>query len=224
MAAGDRQSAVSRKALAALCETYWKPLYVFLRRRGHSESDAQDLVQEFFTRFLEKDYIKDVRRERGRFRSFLLASLKHFLADEWDKSQRQKRGAGVIHISLDSAATNGLENLLSSNAQSADAVFDRQWALSVLDEALKHLESTYEESGKGNQFHAFKDLLTGTRADASYRELGEQLAMSEDAVKMAVHRIRRAYRKALRKTVEETVDKDSDAQGEMDLLLEALRG
>lgn len=223
VAAGEQQSAVSREALGALFETYWKPLYVFLRRRGHSEADAQDLVQEFFTRFLEKNYIKDVHRGRGRFRSFLLASLKHFLADEWGKSQRQKRGGGTTHVSFEAASTQGLEHLLKSNDKPADVLFDRQWALSVLDEALKHLESKYRDLGKEDLFAALKGQLTVDGADAPYRELGEGLSMSEDAVKMAVHRLRAAYRKAFRKAVEETVGSKADAKDEMNHLLHALR-
>lgn len=217
--AGGHQTTAARKALTTLCETYWPPLYAFLRRRGHSPEDAQDLVQGFFLRFLEKNYLSAVDPERGKFRSFLLASLKHFLADEWDKAQAQKRGGGALHLSIDFATASALS---LAGGPTPEKAYERQWALTVLDQALTRLQDQYTQTGKEHLFTALKNLLTAQKEDISYRQLAETLGLTEGAVKTAVHRLRRRYRKLLRAIIAETVATKGDVDEEMQALMAAL--
>jgi RNA polymerase sigma factor (sigma-70 family) len=180
--AGGADSPHAQAALEKLCQTYWYPLYAYIRRTGHPPEDAKDLTQAFFARLLEHNLIAKADRERGRFRSFLLASLKHFLAHEWEKSRALKRGgaAKLIPLQFDTAETRFAQPVATEDTP--DRAFDRQWALALLDAVLGRLHREYSESGKERLFGGLKDTLSGARSEIPYRDLAGQLAMSEGAV------------------------------------------
>jgi RNA polymerase sigma-70 factor (ECF subfamily) len=220
LTAGRSDTTQAQVALEKLCQTYWYPLYAYVRRQGYSPEDAQDLTQEFFARFIAKDYLGDVDRTKGKFRSFLLASLKHFLANEWDKARAQKRGGGQTIVSLDAETRYNLE---PASEVSADKIYERRWALTLLDEVLKRLREEYEADGKGKLFDHLKVTLTGERSTIPYAEIGAQLGMSEGAVKVAVHRLRQRYRDVLRAEIAETVDGSEAVEEEIRALFAALQ-
>lgn len=224
LAAGGASSPQADDALAKLCRTYWYPLYAFVRRQGHSAPDAQDLTQGFFARLLEKRAIGAVERERGKFRSFLLASLKHFLANEWDKARAQKRGGGDAHIPLDTFSAETRYGLEPAHDLTAEKIFERRWALTLLDQTLARLRDEYVASGKERLFEQLKTTLTGESASLPYTELGTRLAMSEGAVKVAVHRLRQRYREVLRAEIIETVASPAEVDGELRHLFATLSG
>jgi RNA polymerase sigma-70 factor (ECF subfamily) len=216
-ARGDRSG--TRVALENLCQAYWHPLYAFVRRQGMSGHDAQDLTQEFFARLLEKGWLGEVNRERGRFRSWLLASMKHFLANEWEKGRTKKRGGGAVLFSFDELDAES--RLLHEPAtDSAEKIYDRRWAMTLLDQVMARLRTEMAGAGKMAQFEALKFSLTGEK-DA-YAEVGARLAMSEGAVKVAVHRLRERYRVLLRAEIAETVAGPEEIEDELRALLAAL--
>lgn len=192
------------KALASLCEDYWFPLYAFVRRAGYSADDSQDLTQEFFARLLARQSLTNVDRERGKFRSFLLAALKHFLADEWDRAHARKRGGTQTVISLDSLDAEARYRLEPASELTPERLFEKQWALSLLEHVLARLRSELAAQGKSLLFDALKDTLSGV-LPASYAVLGARLGMSEGAVKVAAHRLRRRYRALLEEEISQTV-------------------
>ena len=222
LAARDQPTTLSRKALAALCETYWKPLYYFVRKKGHDAQEAQDLTQEFFARFIEKDYLKTVDRDRGTFRSFLLAAMAHFLANEWEKARAQKRGGGALHLSLDFTSVDNESPLELAGGLSPERLFERQWALAVLAKTLESLERAYATTGKQALFAALKGQLTGASGAAPYADIARALGMSENAVKVAVHRLRKRYREALKREIAQTVEHPGDVDAELQHLFQAL--
>jgi len=222
MAAGAPASPRSSDALAQLCQAYWYPLYAYVRRQGHSAYDAQDLTQEFFTRLLEKNYLATVSREKGRFRSFLLAALKHFLANEWDKARALKRGGGheIIHLDAHDAETR--YSLEPKEVLSADKIYERRWAMLLLDRVLNRLREEQVAAGKGEQFDLLKMCLLGERSSVPYQELAGQLRMTEGNVKVTVHRLRQRYRELLRAEIAETVASPADVDEELRQLFAAL--
>jgi RNA polymerase sigma factor (sigma-70 family) len=222
LAAGRSQTTQAQEALAELCRTYWYPLYVYIRRRGYSPHDAQDLTQEFFARLLERQSLASADPERGRFRSFMLASMNYFLASEWEKLRSQKRGGGRPLLSLDLAAAEQRFDLEPASTASPDKLFDRQWAIALLDKVLNQIEDEYRRDGKVELFDALKRTLTGTRESQPYAELAGRLAMSEGAIKVAVHRLRRRYRELLHAEISQTVASPKDADEEMKHLFQAL--
>jgi RNA polymerase sigma factor (sigma-70 family) len=224
LAAQREDSTRARDALASLCQTYWYPLYAYVRRKGNSPHDAQDLTQEFFARLLEKHWLADVKRERGRFRSFLLAAMKHFLANEWDKAQAQKRGGGERFIALDAASAETRYALEPVDNVTAEKVFERRWAMTLLDRVLQRLRRGHETAGKTAQFDTLKEALTGDRSALPYVQLGDRLGLSEGAVKVAVHRLRQRYRELLREEIAGTVAKEDDVEEELRHLFAILRG
>src|SRR4051794_34289874 len=155
-AAGRNDSTHVRDALEKLCRNYWLPAYAFVRRQGHGPHDAEDLTQEFFARLLQKNYLADVERAKGRFRSFLLASLKHFLANEWDKARAQKRGGGQVPVSIDAAAAETSFSFEPADQLTAEKIFERRWALALLDQVLRRLRNEYLADGKEKQFEQLK--------------------------------------------------------------------
>ncbi|MCI0661178.1 MAG: sigma-70 family RNA polymerase sigma factor [Acidobacteria bacterium] len=225
MAAGRRSTPESEIALATLCAAYWPPLYAYIRRRGYEVSEAEDLTQAFFARLLEKNYLGDAKREKGKFRSFLLASLNHFLANEWDRNQAQKRGGGITIIPLE---MNSAENYyLTDRADllSPEKLFERRWALMVIDLVLKRLEEEFIHSGKSQFFDRVKIFLSGTDGKVSYSQIAEELGMSEGAVKVAVHRLRRRFRELMRAEIAQTIlhpDQPDEVDDEIRSLLAAL--
>jgi RNA polymerase sigma factor (sigma-70 family) len=212
LTAGQGQS----RALEELCRTYWYPLYAYVRRRGYEAHEAEDLTQEFFARLLTKNYLADVEREKGKFRSFLLASLKHFLANEWDKARAQKRGGGQTFVSLDAETRYRQE---PADELSADKLLDRQWALALLDLVLTRLEAETDAT----QFAALKSFLTADKDTIPYAEVAGKLRTTEGAVKVAVHRLRKRYRALLREEIAHTVAGPAEVDEEIRHLFAAFR-
>jgi RNA polymerase sigma factor (sigma-70 family) len=210
------------EAMAELCRVYWYPLYAYIRRRGHETHEAEDLTQEFFLRFLAKNYLATVDREKGKFRAFLLASLKHFLANEWDRSQTQKRGGGQTIVPISTVDAENRYRLEPWHDLTPERLFERRWALTVLEQVLARLDA--EVSAESNQavFARLKQYLTGGRESGSYAEAAAELGMSEGAVKTAVHRLRRRYRQILRDEIAQTVAGPEEIDGEIEYLLSCL--
>lgn len=225
LAAGRNDTVRSQAALERLCSIYWYPLYAFVRRQGFGAADAQDLTQSFFARLIEKQDLAGVDRAKGKFRSFLLAAMKNFLANEWDKIKAQKRGGGRQNFtSLDARSAETRYAIEPADPMTADKLYERQWALTLLDEVLKHVREDYEAEGKADLFEALKPTLTGEKTAAPYSEIGAKLGISEGAVKVAVHRLRHRYRDALRAEIAATVADPKEVDGELRDLFAALSG
>jgi len=221
--AGRGGSAEARAALATLCESYWFPLYAFVRREGCSADDAQDLIQAFFVRLLEKNYLAVADRARGRFRSFLLAALKHFLANERKRGRAQKRGGGRAAISLDFPAAENRYRLEPADELTPERLYEKRWALALLDRVLQRLRDELAGAGKLARFDHLKQFLTGEPETESYRQIAGELAMSEGAVKVAVHRLRRRYRELLEDEIAQTVAGPEEVEEERRALLAAVQ-
>ena len=181
------------EALEALCRTYWYPLYAYIRRRGYAAPEAQDLTQEFLARLLGSNGLATVDRRKGRFRSFLLASLNHFLANEWDRARAAKRGGTAEVLSLNDAAVEARYALEPAPDLTPEKLYDRQWALALLDRALQRLQSEFVAAGKGPQFECLKEFLHREGSDRSYEEVGRELGIKAPAVASAVYRLRQRY-------------------------------
>ncbi len=223
LTAGRGDAPGARDALEKLCRSYWYPLYAYVRRRGYEPEDAKDLTQEFFARLLDRNAVATVRPEKGRFRSFLLASLNHFLADEWDKSRAQKRGGGrVISLDLQTAETRLGEAAAENLAP--DRVFERRWAIALLEQVYQRLAEEHRRHGKTELFAALRSTLAGASESAPYSQLAPQLGMSEGAVKVAVHRLRQRYRQLLRELIAETVSSPEEVEDELQYLFRTLAG
>jgi RNA polymerase sigma factor (sigma-70 family) len=217
-AAGQRASAESRAALEKLCGIYWYPLYAFVRRQGYGPEDAQDLTQEFFARLIEKNSISFADRDRGKFRSFLLTSLKHFLVNEWEKARAAKRGGGQV-ISWDQQSAEARYLSEPRDSLSPDKLYERRWAAAVLDHVLKQLRVEYVTAGKDQLFQAMKDVLLGEKSEVPYETLCKRLGMSEGALKVAVYRLRQRYKDLLQAEVAQTVDNPAEIDDEVRYLL-----
>lgn len=221
LAAGRNDSAPARAALNKLCQTYWYPLYAFVRRRGHSPYDAQDLTQEFFARLLERNRLADVTRERGKFRSFLLTAMNHFLIDEWKKARSQKRGGGQV-ISLDAQTAETRYDREPVDNLTPEKLFEQNWAMALLDAVYVQLRNEYEAAGKGPLFDGLRFCLTGARSSVPYVELAVRMGVAENTVKTAVHRLRRRYRELLRAEVAHTVANADEVEEELRYLFRVL--
>lgn len=222
VAAGGADSKRARRALEHLCSTYWYPLYAFVRRQGHAPHDAQDLTQEFFARLLARNFLGDADPGKGRFRSFLLGALKHFLSDEWDRARAQKRGGGVQIISLDAESAETRYKLEPADDSSAEKIYERRWALALLDQVLRRIRSEFARDGKEHFFEELKPALTGAKIPCA--EIAARLGLKEGAVRVAVHRLRTRYRDLLRAEIAETVASPTDVDSEMQHLFAALTG
>ncbi len=223
LTAAGRDSSDARRALATLCETYWYPLYAYVRRQGYPAPDAQDLTQAFFARLLEKHDMEDARRERGRFRSFLLASLRHFLLNEAESRRTLKRGGGHVPLSLDLETAEGRYLGEPIDRCTPETIFDRRWALTVLDRVLLRLRRQAIEAGKTAELDALKGCLTGEIPHGSYRALGRELGLTEGAVKVAVHRLKRRFQRLLREEIAQTVLTSDAIDEEIQYLFSALQ-
>lgn len=222
-ARGDSPEA--QAALGDLCAAYYAPVLAFLRRGGRDEDAARDLTQEFFGRLLARRGLDTVEPGRGRFRSFLLGAVKHFLADQSDRSRALKRGHGQEHVPLDahpSGDTTVSLQIPDPAAPVPDTFFDRQWALTILDRALAALAAEHQVAGKGPQFETLKPWLTGDAENLSQAEAAGRLDMNEGAVKVAIHRLRKRFRELVKAEIAQTVDESADVQTELNYLLEAL--
>ena len=222
LAAGRSDSIRARDALEKLCRAYWYPLYAFVRRLGHSPHDAEDLVQAFFAQSLEKNYLGAADQAKGRFRSFLLIALKRFLANEWDKAQTLKRGGRAPLISLDALTAEQRYALEPADHLSADFLFERRWALTLLDQVLARLRAEQTTAGRNAAFELLKDSLTAGGRGTPYAELAGRLGMSEGAVKVAVHRLRQRYRELLEAEIANTVASPEEVAAERRHLLSVL--
>jgi RNA polymerase sigma-70 factor (ECF subfamily) len=222
-AAGKEDSA-AKQALAALCETYWYSLYAFLRRRGCSREEAEDVTQAFFANLLERGWVRSADRDRGRFRTFLLTALTRFLSKERDKAHAVKRGGRRTKLSLDFDAGENRYRLEPTDEQTPDRLFERRWALTVLDKALARLEEEHSNGrDKSARFAALKPLLTASNDASPYASVAAQLDMTEGAVKVAVHRLRKRYKELLRDEVGQTVSDPAAIEQELADLRSALR-
>jgi RNA polymerase sigma factor (sigma-70 family) len=224
LAAGHSDTTHARAALEKLCQTYWYPLYAYVRRRRHSPEDAQDLTQEFFAQLLERQSLAHADPNRGRFRSFILTAMNHFLVNEWKKARAKKRGGGCSVLSLDWAAAEERFDLEPADHSAPDTIFERQWAITLLDEVLNRLEREYQDEGKTDLFAALKLTLMGTRESQPYAELAARLDMNENAIKVMVHRLRKRYRELIRDEIAGTLDRGQDVEEEMRHLFDVLAG
>jgi DNA-directed RNA polymerase specialized sigma24 family protein len=223
-AANKRNPIRALESLEKLCRVYWHPLYFYARRQGESPHDAQDLTQEFFARLLQNDLLDSVDRGKGRFRSFLLAAFKHFLSNERDKARAQKRGGGQVPVPIDvhNAETHyGFEPV---EKMTAEKIFERRWAMTLLEQTTARLREEYERDGKTEVFEQLKVTLTEPRGTIAYADLGRTLHMSEGAVKVAVHRLRLRYRAVLRVEVADTLADPADVEDEVRQIFRALSG
>ena len=221
-ARGDEPEA--RAALSDLSEAYWTPVFRFLHREGRNEDESRELAQEFFARLLSRGGIEKVDPEKGRFRSYLLGALKHFLSDRKRAEGRQKRGGDAVVESIDSGGpeTSPGMQLPDPSAAVPDAYFDHQWALAVMERGLQTVQSDFEEGGKGKQFELLKPWLIGDTENLSQGEAAEELGISTGAVKVAVHRLRQRFREAIQSEITQTVDSPEEVSAELRYLIEAL--
>lgn len=224
LAAGRGDDSAAREALAELCRLYWYPLYAYVRRRGHDASEAQDLTQAFLLFLLEKQSLQVAERRRGRFRSFLLSSLNNFIANQKRDANAQRRGGKVEHFSIDIGECEDRYRHEPAHELTAQRIFERRWALTALEEALRQTEAEYVEQGKGTLFAALRPTLIASANGPPYREIAETLSMTAGAVKVAVHRLRRSYGLALRRIIAATVASTEDVDDELNDLMAALKG
>ena len=223
LTARDGSDTEARAALESLCQTYWQPLYAYIRHQGSSPDEARDLTQGFFAEFLEKDFLADVDPDKGRFRSFLLASLRNFLSHERDRERALKRGGGTMTLSLDVEAGEAGYALRPVEATTPIDVFERRWAMTVLDRAMGRLQQQVDSSESDISFEQLKPYLTSSEPQVPYRETAEAMGASEGAVATAVHRLRKRYGQCLRAEIAETVVDPSQVDAELRHLLSELR-
>jgi DNA-directed RNA polymerase specialized sigma24 family protein len=222
LAAGRSESPGAFHALEALCRTYWYPLYAHARRIGHDVHLAEDVTQEFFARLLEKNYLNIADRRRGKFRWFLLTAFKCFLANEWDRARALKRGGGERAIALDALTAEDRLRLEPANTLTADLLFDRRWALTLLETARLALKREYDDSAKSRRFEQLEAALPGDRRERTYSQIATELGTTESALKVEVHRMKRRYAKLLRDEVAKTVRNHGEVDEEIRHLMDVL--
>ena len=222
VAAGGDDSSAARAALSTLCETYWYPLYAYVRRRGTSPDDARDLTQGFLASLLERRDFEHLHQERGRFRAFLLASLQHFVANEAARRRAQKRGGDITFLPLAFDDAEGRYRVEPEDSVTPETLYERRWALTVIDRVLADLRREWEAAGHAAEFDELKACLLGVNPSGGYAAIAARLATSEGAVKTAVHRLRRKFQAALRKDIAETVSDPADVDDEIKYLVRAL--
>jgi RNA polymerase sigma-70 factor (ECF subfamily) len=220
VAAGDPHRKEASSALVSLCENYWYPLYVWLRRRGYPADQAQDLTQQFFVRLLEGRYLDRADPEKGRFRSFILTSLKFFVADEQDRHRAHKRGGNML-VPLEFRSGEERYQREPRHDETPERIFERRWALSVLDRVLERLRDEFVQHGRAEHFERMKVFLLG-QSDAPYAELAREMNTSEGALKVAIHRLRKRYRDVFRQEIADTVADPADVESELRYLAAVL--
>jgi RNA polymerase sigma factor (sigma-70 family) len=220
VAAGDSQRKEAHSALASLCEGYWYPLYAYVRRRGYPADQAQDLTQEFFVRVLDGRYLDRADPEKGRFRAFILTSLKFFLADEADRNRAQKRGGGNL-LSLEISSGEERYQRDPAHHETPERIFERRWALSVLDRVVEKLRNEFVHHGRPEHFERLKVFLLG-QSDAPYATLAREMNTSEGALKVAIHRLRKRYRELFRQEIADTVADPAEVESELRFLAAVL--
>jgi RNA polymerase sigma-70 factor (ECF subfamily) len=220
LTAQDKSSPDSAAALEVLCRTYWYPLYAYVRGSGRSQHDAQDLTQEFFARLLARDWLRVVLPEKGRFRTFLLVTMKRFLTNEWHRDIAQKRGAGNLPLSLDTEVAQ--HRFAAEPPLTPDELYERRWAMTSLEESLERLQRDFIHTGKEHEFNSLKEWLTAERGSIPYGQIATVLGTTEGAARVAVHRMRKQFRQLFRQTIAETVDAAGDVDAEMRHLVAVL--
>lgn len=223
IAAGRESSPDSREALAALCWTYWAPLYAYVRRRVPDVNEAQDLTQAFFAELLEKNYVGQADQQRGQFRGFLLTAFQHFLSKEWEKARAQKRGGGKVAIPLDFRSVDSSFRIEPTGGLTAEQLYDREWAIALLGKIMERLEAEFQQAGKAEQFQELKAFLIGDRSVRTYAEAAKRLQLSEEAARKAASRMRRRYRELLRDEIAETVSGPEAVDNEIRKLFSSLQ-
>jgi RNA polymerase sigma factor (sigma-70 family) len=224
LSARAKDSPEAGAALETLCGAYWHPLYAFARRQGRSPHDAQDLTQAFFVRLLQKDFLDAVAPEKGRFRSFLLVAFKRFLANERERDQAQKRGGGQTAISLDAESAESLYQRELLDEASAEKIYERRWALTLLDRTLARLREEFVAAGKTTEFDRLKIFLTAPKGEASYAQVATALGLSPGAARVAAHRLRRRFRDVFREEIAHTVTEPGEIDDEVRHLFAVLAG
>jgi RNA polymerase sigma-70 factor (ECF subfamily) len=222
VAAGEGGSEQAKTALESLCVAYWYPIYVYVRRKGYGPDDAQDLTQEFFAQLIAKNQLRLADRGKGKFRTFLLAVLDYFIAREWSRAHRQKRGGQFSFVSLDQLAPEERYRLEPADQSTPETIFARQWALTVLRETMATLQKECEANGKAALLREVKGLLSGERPTAVYTGISERLGMEEGAARVAVHRLRQRYGAVLREEIRKTVNETSEVDKELAYLMGVL--
>ena len=220
VAAGDPHRKEARSALVSLCESYWYPLYAYLRRRGYSSDQAQDLTQEFFVRVIEGRYLDRAEPEKGRFRAFLLTSLKFFVADEDDRRRAHKRGGGMV-VPLEFSSGERRYQLEPAHDETPERIYERRWALSVLDRVVEKLRNEFVQHGRPDHFERLKVFLLG-QSDAPYAALAREMNTTEGALKVAIHRLRKRYRELFRQEIADTVADPTEVESELRYLADVL--
>jgi RNA polymerase sigma factor (sigma-70 family) len=220
VAAGDSHRKDARSALVSLCEHYWYPLYAYLRRRGYRAEEAQDLTQEFFIRVLEGRYLDRADPEKGRFRSFILTSLKFFVADEADRDRARKRGGGMV-VSLELSSGEERYQREPAHDETPERIFERRWALALIDRVVDRLREEFVQHGRPEHFERLKVFLLG-RSDAPYAALAQEMNTSEGALKVAIHRLRKRYRELFRQEIADTVADAEEVESELRFLAAVL--
>jgi len=222
VSAGDPASPLAASALEALCRAYWYPLYAYVRRRGHATADAQDLTQEFFAQLLQHNWVARADRDKGRFRSFLLMAMNRFLANEWDKTKTLKRGGHTWIVPLEMETAESRYSQVPAAASTPEQVFEKQWALALLESVLTQLRDDYARDDKLALFDALKPCLVGSRESQPYVELAARLDKSPGAVKTAVSRLRERYRARLKNEISHTVASPTEVDDELRHLFRVL--
>jgi DNA-directed RNA polymerase specialized sigma24 family protein len=221
LTAGRGRTPQADLALEELCRTYWYPLYAYIRRHGHTREDAEDLTQSFFARFLTRNYLEGLRSEKGKFRAFLLAALKHFLANEWDRANRQKRGGGVSPLSLDWQSADTRYQIDPADDLSPDKLYDRAWAVTLLERVIGRLRDESAADGRSKLFEQLKPFLMIGKSAIPYAQAAAGLDLTEGAIRVAVHRLRRRYRQLLRAEIGQTLSDPAHVEEEMRALFSA---
>ena len=224
LAAADEERPMAAEALETLCRTYWYPLYAFVRRRGYSPQDTEDLLQGFFARFLEKHYLGDVEQAKGRFRSFLLAALKHYLANEWDKAKAVRRGGRAEFVSLEAEAAESRYYEEPVSELTPEKLYEQRWADELLDRVMERIQHEFGASGQSPLFEALKGFLLGESQGVSYADVAAQQGLSEGALKKRVQRLRQRYQRLLREEIAHTVARSEDVEDEIRYLFSVVGG
>ncbi len=221
LAAGRADTPEAGRALEELCRVYWFPLYAYARRTGLAPADAEDVTQSFFAHFLRGHYLERLESEKGRFRAFLIASFKHFLSNERDRASRRKRGGGVLHVPIDVEAAEVRYGREPADHLSPDKLFDREWALALLDRVLARLRSELEAEGRSRHFEVLRGFLVAGADPGTHAAAGAALGLSEGAARIAVHRLRRRYRELLREEIAQTLTRPERVEDELNALFRA---
>lgn len=223
-AAGSSHPARARPALNVLCQAYWRPLHQYLRHSGCTDDDARDLTQSFLASLIERGSVATVSRAQGRFRAFLLASLRHFLLNDIATRRALKRGGGTTTVSIDAGAADVMQHDALTERNTPERVFDRQWAITVLSSVTEQLRAEWVSAGKGYEFDMLAPALAGERSSGGYQAMAESIGSTEGAVKVMVHRLRRRYRTRLHEAIADTVASPDEVDDEIRYLMRALAG